>query len=435
MRTRFWSFVLFAFVLGGCSSGGGAYGPPTPGPVPARGAVISITHTATLSKKAMEGGEAGPFVTGIGGAPKCDVDLYAVRYETIGAHGEPADASAGFYAPGHGCKGPYVLIGYSQGTNFNRAMNIAVSTKQNPEPLILAGVYAAHGYVVAATDYLGLGYSTYPYEPYLVSSAEASAEIDAMRAVRNAAKTLHVALSGKVFLQGYSQGGHSTIAVQRAIAQEAATEFDVIANQPGSGMYELTNWVQSNARKPPSDGEPAFFAFLVPGYNKVYGNIYKDPSETFKPPYANSIDSLLPVKTYAQQNALAGKTLPLNIKDLMQSSFFRDLATDPNSGIRKDLTANEPLTDWKPTTPIYLCGGHRDPVVDYENSRQAYAFLKGEGAKVTLIDLNSMVPPGIPLSQYHDAVFVLCTVVERVKVLDPLYTGSSSRTVARRMRR
>src|SRR6185312_13958639 len=272
MRRRFWSFVLLAFVLAGCASGGSSYAPPPTGPPVSRGMVISIAHTATLSKKAMEGGEAGPFVTGIGGAPKCDVELYAVRYTTIGAHGEPADASAGFYVPGRGCKGPYLLIGYSQGTNFNRAMNVAVSTKKNPEPLILGGIYAAHGYVVAATDYLGLGYSTYPYEPYLVMSAEASAEIDAMRAIRNAAKTLHVPLSGKVFLQGYSQGGHSTIAVQRAIAAQAPGEFDVIANQPGSGMYELTTWVQSNAKKPPADGEAAFFAFLVPGYIKVYGN-------------------------------------------------------------------------------------------------------------------------------------------------------------------
>lgn len=421
MRRRFWTFVLFAFVLAGCSSGSGPYAPPVAAPTLGRGTVISVTHTARLSKKAMEGGEAGPFVTSIGGAPKCDVDVYAVRYTTIGAQGEPANASAGFYVPGRGCKGPFLLIGYSQGTNFNRAMNIAVPSSKNPEPLILAGIYAAHGYVVAATDYLGLGYSTYAYEPYLVMSAEASAEIDAMRAIRSAAAKMHVPLSGRVFLQGYSQGGHSTIAVQRAIAAEAPSEFDVIANQPGSGMYALTSWVQSNAKKPPSDGESAFFAFLVPGYNKVYGNIYSDPTQTFKKPYASYIDSLLPVNTYKQQNKLSGTTLPSNLDDLMQPPFFKDLASDASSGIRKDLTANEPLTGWKPSTPIYLCGGHRDPVVDYDNSRIAYKFLKREGVKVSLLDLNSMVPPGIPFSQYHDAVFVLCTVVERVQVLDPVF--------------
>jgi predicted esterase len=417
MIRRFWPFALFAFALAACSSNGSSTIPPTM--TVSRGAVISVTHTATLSKTAMEGGEAGPFVTAIGGAPRCDVDVYAVRYKTIGAKGEPADASAGFYVPGRGCKGPYLLIGYSQGTNFNRAMNIAVPSKQNPEPLILAGIYAAHGYVVAATDYLGLGYSTYPYEPYLVMSAEASAEIDAMRAIHTAAKSLHVPLSGKVFLQGYSQGGHSTIAVQRAIAAEAPSEFDVIANQPGSGMYALTNWVQGNARKPPSDGEAAFFAFLVPGYNKAYGNIYSDPSQTFKEPYAGYVDALLPVNTYAEQKKLAGKTLPMSLDALMQPGFFHDLFDDPKSGVRQDLTANEPLSGWKPTTPIYLCGGHRDPVVDYKNSRIAYAFLKGEGVKVALLDLDSSIPASIPFSQYHDAIFVLCTVVERVQVLDP----------------
>jgi acetyl esterase/lipase len=205
--------------------------------------------------------------------------------------------------------------------------------------------------------------------------------------------------------------------VQRAIAAEAPSEFDVIANQPGSGLYALTFSVQRSAK---AQSSAPFFAFLVPGYNKVYGNIYTDPSQTFKEPYAGYIDSLLPVNSYAAQKKLSGKTLPSRIEALMQPRFFSDLG-DPSSGIRKDLTANEPLPGWKPTTPIYLCGGHRDPVVDYQNSRIAYAFLKAEGVNVTLTDLNSLLPPSIPFSQYHDAMFVLCTVVERVRVLDPAY--------------
>lgn len=425
MRTsRFWTFVLFAFVLAGCSSNTGIQPVPEPTAAIARGTVISVVHTATLTKTQMEGGIAGPDITLFGGPPRCDVDVYAVRYNTIGVHGEPADASAGFYVPGPGCKGPYLMIGYAQGTNFNRAMKISNPSPKNPEPLIMAAIYGAHGYVVAATDYLGLGYSTYPYEPYLVSSAEASAVIDAMRAVRRAAKMLRVPLSGKVFLQGYSQGGHSTIAVQRAIAAEASKEFDVIANQPGSGMYLLTNWVQRNARKPPADQESGFFAFLVPGYNKVYGNIYSDPTETFKPPYAATIDSLLPVETYRAQAQLYHKALPLDLHALMQPVFFHDLFQDAGSAIRRDLAVNEVLFGWKPATPIYLCGGHRDPVVDYRNSRFAYHYLKAEGVKVSLLDLDSLLPTNIPFSEYHDAMFVLCTVVERKNVLDPLPHGA-----------
>ena len=435
MRTsRFWAFALFAFALSGCASSTVGF---QPGPVPlptagtiSRGAIISVVHTATLTKTQMEGGTAGPYITQIGGPPKCDVDVYAVRYQTIGAHGEPADASAGFYVPGRGCKGPFLLVGYSQGTNFNRAMKISNPTKQNPEPLIMAGVFAAHGYVVAATDYLGMGYSTYSYEPYLVSSAEASAVIDSMRAIRRVAKTMSVPLSGKVFLAGYSQGGHSTIAVQRTIAAQAPSEFDVIANQPGSGIYTLTRFAQEGASRPPADSSSGFFAFLVPGYNKVYGNIYTDPAQTFLPPYSNYIDTLLPVDTYAQQRALAGKTLPLDLHKLMQSSFFDDLYHKGTSGIRRDLAANEPLPGWKPTTPIYLCGGHRDPTVDFENSRIAYAFLKAEGVNVTLDDLDYLMPPKIPLKEYHDAMFVLCSVVERVKVLDPMH-GTRNRPLRR----
>lgn len=416
MRRAFFAFLALALAACSSSTSTGNGSPPTPLPSAAlvRGAVLSVTHVATLRKSDMVSGLALSTVAALGGPPECDVAIYMIRYATIGAHGEPADASEGFYVPQRGCRGPFLMVGYAQGTNFLRAMKISNPTKRNVEPGIIAAVYAAHGYVVAATDYLGLGYSTYPYEPYLVSASEASAVIDAMRAARHAAPNLGVALSGKVFLAGYSQGGHSIVATQRAIEAQAPDEFDVVGNDPGSGPYALADWV-----KLLSHGQTStFFAFLVPGYNKVYANLYAEPSDVFKPPYDAYVNDLLPVDTYAQQNDLNGKTLPVQLDRLLRPAFIDALQNDPRSAIRRDLAANEVLPGWKPSTPIYLCAGKRDPEVDYKNSLIAYAYLKGEGVKVTLDDLDSLVPPSISTSLYHDAIFVLCSVVERVKALD-----------------
>lgn len=142
----------------------------------------------------MSAGLAGSVISELGGPPQCDVALYALRYNTIGVNAEPADASAAFMVPLKGCKtGPYLLVGYAQGTNVIRAQKITHPTKRNIEPTVIAAIYAAHGYAVAATDYLGLGFSTYPFAPYLVDDAEASAVIDSMRAARHAARSLGVA--------------------------------------------------------------------------------------------------------------------------------------------------------------------------------------------------------------------------------------------------
>ncbi|MBV8491295.1 MAG: hypothetical protein JO199_12265, partial [Candidatus Eremiobacteraeota bacterium] len=86
--------------------------------------------------------------------------------------------------------------------------------------------------------------------------------------------------------------------------------------------------------------------------------------------------------------------------------------------IATDLRRNEIIGGWKPKTPIYLCGGHRDPEVAFRNSLVAYRYLRSEGVKVTLDDLDSLVPARIPMKLYHDAVFVLCSVVERVNALE-----------------
>jgi hypothetical protein len=411
--------TAFAIGLAGCNSSN-VIGtpplqpsPPSP-PGQARGTVISIARTATITEAQMNGGIAGPTIAELGGPAKCDVALYAVRYVTIGGKGEPANTDAGFFVPGKGCKGPFLLVGYAQGTNFVRAMKITDPTKLNIEPVVLGAIFAAHGYAIAATEYLGLGYSTYPYQPYLVANSEASAVIDAMRAIRHAARTLHVPLSGKVFLTGYSQGGHSIMATQRVIEAQNAREFDVVAGDPSSGPYSLKTWFDFLIKGDAS----TVFAYALPGFQKVYGNVYTDPTEAFKNPYAATIDSLLPVNTYAQQTALAGKTLPLASRALMQPAFVHSLLDDPQSAPYGDMVANSLLHGWKPVAPMYLCGGSRDPEVNFENSRLALAYFKHLGVKVALLDVNSLVPPTIPRSEYHDAVLVLCHTVERVRILD-----------------
>ena len=75
------------------------------------------------------------------------------------------------------------------------------------ETFLLAAMYAAQGYAVVATDYLGFAKSSYSYHPYLHADSEASSVIDSIRAARQAMPMVGGSLSGKVMLTGYSQGG------------------------------------------------------------------------------------------------------------------------------------------------------------------------------------------------------------------------------------
>jgi pimeloyl-ACP methyl ester carboxylesterase len=417
--------IAVALAVAACSGNSvGTIPPQTSQPAPplARGSVISMSYVTTFTKKQMNGdlGLEGQVITEIGGAPVCTAKLYVIVYQTIGAKGEPATASEGFFVPGGGCKPPFTLVGYGQGTNTVRAQKITNPTPQNVEPVSLASIFAAHGYAVAATDYLGLGYSNYPYQPYLNANAEASAIVDAMRAARHAARTLRVPLGDKVFLTGYSQGGHSILGTQKVVESENASEFHLIGDSPGSGLYALTQTMLDLLARPaaPQKGGAVLWAYVMPGYQKAYGNVYGRPTDMFRNPYAATIDTLLPVNTYAEAAELNGTTLPRTGRELLQPAFQTEFPSDPHIGARVDLAVNDLLNGWKPKAPVYLCAGSRDPVVEYKNSLLAYRFFSSEGVKVNLIDFNPLVPASVPRSQYHDAGFVLCHVLERVDVLD-----------------
>ncbi|NDC76223.1 esterase, partial [bacterium] len=200
---------------------------------PARGSLIdSPVVLATLPKAAID---AGPFKA-LTGAAKCDVKVVSLNYNTIGVSGELSNASGVMLVPsGTDCTAPTGLVAYAKGTDVQKPRTLA--NPADGETFLLAAMYAAQGYTVVATDYLGFAKSTYSYHPYLHADSEASSVIDSIRAARSAASGVGSTLSGKVMLTGYSQGGHSSMAAHRAIERDNAGEINVVAGAHLAGPY------------------------------------------------------------------------------------------------------------------------------------------------------------------------------------------------------
>jgi predicted esterase len=401
--------------------------PHSPPPIAQRGKIDALSRVTLITKAQMSAGLEGSIISSLGGPPACNVVLYSIMYETIGVNGEAANASAAFFVPGTGCKGPFPLVGYGHGTNAVKEQLITQPNTSNKNftapdqnPIVVAAIFAAHGYATAATDYLGLGLSTYPYHPYLHADSEASAIVDSMRAARSAAKQLHVRLSGKVFVTGHSQGGQSSLATQRAIESQFAREFDLRGAAPSSGPYDLSQTFEDSLRHQSEDA-PLLAAYILPGYHKTYGNIYTDPVEIFKTPYSNYVETLMPFRTYGEEAAaLAGKTLPLSLHDLLRPTFFNSFLNDPTSDARKDAHDNDLLVGWTPRAPVWLCGGDRDPEVEFKNAIAAETYFKKRGATVSLLDVNPFIPSNVPLADYHVVVALFCLPTARKVFFDPL---------------
>ncbi|MCX7176407.1 MAG: esterase [Proteobacteria bacterium] len=319
----------------------------------------------TLTMAQIDGGSLASGLQAISGKAKCDVKVVALNYNTIGVSGEKTNASGVLLVPTGSCTAAAGLLAYAKGTDVQKPRTLANPT--DGETFMLTAIYAAQGYAVVATDYLGYAKSAYTYHPYLHADSEASSVIDSIRAARNAAKTVGASLSGKVMLAGYSQGGHSSMATHRAIERDNAKEINVVAGAHLAGPYNLSASMKSTAV---IAGYQFFVPFIVTSWQKVYGTIYSDVKTVFKTPYSDYIESLLPsptlnyttLVTSGKVPGAAGET-PTQARDAMfQAAFIADIQTNDKSPLYLAAKKND-LLGWNPKSKVMLCGGAGDPTV------------------------------------------------------------------------
>lgn len=385
--------ALAVVLLSACGSSDDAPAPAPP-PVAVLGTVqtaapdpawLSGTATvAVLSKATIDATGRQRAWAAFTGPARCDVTLHSIVHPTVGPDGEATEASGAVLVPsGTGCAGPYPLLSYSRGTDRDRSRTLAAVDDR--ETQAIAGFFAARGFVVVASDYLGYAQSTFPYHPYLHAESVARTNLDAMRASRTLLARLGVADNGKVFLTGYSQGGHAALATQRAIERDRPAGFAVTATGAMSGPYDLVGTVEDLA---------AFVPLLL---------------------------SDLGSGSFAQVAELRiGNLIGTGAAELLRE----------RARLRQVLQDNT-VIGWAPAAPVMLCGGARDPIVPFANSRRAAADFTARGATATLVDVEAepafrpLLPPaGAPnseLGSYHQGtVPPLCFQVVRDRLLEPL---------------
>lgn len=338
---------------------------------PKRGDLIDPARVVgALTPAQIDAATASSGLQALTGTARCGVKILLLNYVTVGAKGEKgANASGALLVPtgplGSDCATkPTPLVAYSRGTDLSKTRTMA--NPQDGETLMLAAFYAAQGYSVVATDYLGYAQSTYPFHPYLHADSEATSVIDSVRAARIAVKPVDVALSGKVMFTGYSQGGHASMASQRAAESNYGSEFNVVASAHLAGPYNM-----AGSMKVPDAiaGYQFFVPFIITAWQKVYGNVYAKPQDAFKSPYSDWIENLLPSPTLTTTTLVTTGKLPGGTPNqardaLMQPAFLQAMMTNDKAGISVDAQANT-LFNWKPKAPTLLCGGAGDPTVVY----------------------------------------------------------------------
>src|SRR5271165_6977855 len=190
--------------------------------------------------KSLLAGEPGSLVRQerIDGAP-LGAAAYRVLYRSTGLKGEPIFVSGVVVVPsGDAPAGGRPIVAWAHPTTGiarRCAPSLAIFLFQQIQGL---RSFAARGYVVAATDYPGLG--TPQTHPYLVGDSEARAVIDAVRV----AGAIPGSGGGKRFVVwGHSQGGQAAL-FTGMIAQTYAPELTLLgvaAAAPATDLITLMN--------------------------------------------------------------------------------------------------------------------------------------------------------------------------------------------------
>ncbi|MDZ4847153.1 MAG: hypothetical protein SH857_16595 [Chitinophagales bacterium] len=302
---------------------------------------------------------------------KNGVDVYEIIYRVQWVDSTWRTASGIYYVPKTDEAVPYMMFGH--GTQIQKHRDISDGDAQQNICLM----FATDGYAAMFPDYYGIGKGEGNHL-YQHAWSEAYSFIYMLYAVDELNKTLNLKHNGQLFLTGYSQGGHASMAAHKYIEALNDPRFQVTASSPMSGAYDMTGEQEKYMFQ--EYPRPFYLPYLLLSYQEAYGiletdnpySAFKTPFDTLFPPFFERNDR----RTLDELNAL----LPKIPKDVISDTMLYQYLNNPDFEFKKRLIENN-LTSWKPEAPMQLCYCKGDREVNYKNSEVAYAAMKALGVK------------------------------------------------------
>jgi hypothetical protein len=237
-------------------------------------------------------------------------------------------------------------------------------------------VFAGAGFVYVAPDYLGLGDSTVPRHRYFHAATEASSAIDMLAASRRALDRLDVEQDKRLFTFGFSQGGHSALALQRQL-ENADVRVDGTATV--GGVFDVEQWLLASLANETTATVPLYVSYLLLAYDDVY-DIYGQTADVFQAPYASTVEGLFDMHHYFD-DVVAG--LPSTPRELLTPSFYAELIANQQNPFRVRLRQNA-VDRWRPEAPVRVYHSPDDEEVPYADALASVGRMRSKGGDVTV---------------------------------------------------
>jgi pimeloyl-ACP methyl ester carboxylesterase len=315
-------------------------------------------------------------------------DSYKVTYCTVDATlpgqsaGLPTIATGMVSVPRK--YGPLATVAYLHGTSvsfYDAVSNPNIFGEFNERGESFDGppsnsIFAGAGFIYIAPDYLGLGDSTVPRHRYFHAATEASSAVDLLAASRGVLASLHVEQNDELFTFGFSQGGHSALALHRELQN---THVNVTGTATVGGVFDVEQWFLASLANETTVTLPLYVSYILLAYDDVY-NVYGQTSDVFRQPYAATVSNLFDMEHFFD-DVLAG--LPPNSRTLLRPSYYTGVNANAQNPLRVRLRQNA-VDQWRPHAPLRVYHSPDDEEVPYEDALVSVALLRSRGADVSV---------------------------------------------------
>ncbi len=256
------------------------------------------------------------------------------------------------------------------------------------------------GFAAVLPDYIGYGTSNDENHPYLLKKSSARASLDMIRASVRYMTDTDVVFNSQLYISGYSQGGHTAMALAQEIEENHNDEFTLKALAPLAGPHDLESFGDIEIDASHVMMYPAFLAYLADAYSIAYDDIdlTNVVVEEDTAMYHSLFDgSKMNVEIHGALDLTINYGFGAYTADaLFKTSFIDEYKNSIDTGLAVRTRYVENSTfDWTPQTKVNLVHCVEDDIVPFSMSQTAYdTFIENGSTDVVLTSIpTSLIPP------------------------------------------
>ena len=296
------------------------------------------------------------------------ISTYRLVYEVTAPDGRKIEAS-GLVAIPRGDEPIKGIVSWQHGTAS--LSSAAPSNLDQFNGLLPAAVFAGHGYILLAPDYIGYGVSAAEPHSYYHKASMAASVVEFLNAAKAALAENGYDWSDNLYLTGFSQGGHASLAALEVMG------VPVTGVAPVAGAVDLATTGIQSAFRGESKFSSLYVAWIAETYHRDYG---LDLRTVLKPDWIPVVTSIFDGNTDGDTIV---ETLPANPREMITEEVLVAVETG-NGHPFLDLLKQNEIGSLATKTPICAYYGSAD--VDVTPDQGEHLIERIPNAGVVILD-------------------------------------------------